>query len=118
MNAIDLTPGMRVYSHDGQHLGTVIEVWAESDLHGLLPRTQHLFSGYGPVGGTEHLFDTDNAYLQVRQGDFLGYGGRDLFVPAPAVFRTDDAGNVLLHTSTEHSENVFAERPATWESAA
>jgi hypothetical protein len=117
MNALDFTTGMTVTDRNGIELGQVIEVWADTP-HGPLGASRYLLSSYGPIGGNEHLFNTGSAYLQVRQGEFLGAGGRDLFVPLHAIHTRDGFGRVTVRHAAEVCERSFVAMQTALEMAA
>jgi hypothetical protein len=101
MNATEFARGMTVYSHDDIELGEVVEVWAETPSHGALPASRYHQQDYGPIKGTTELFTTEQGWLQVRQGAFLGSGGRDLYVPLWAVQHIDS----LVSATLQHQES-------------
>jgi hypothetical protein len=111
MKILDVTSGMTVFGKDRVELGTVKEVWAETEGHGLLPVSRHLIEDYGPIKGTSHLRTIDRGYLQVRQGDSLGFGGRDLWVPLHIVERVDSQSGATISLTSEHCETTLIDRP-------
>ena len=99
MKTTDITRGMTVYSHDGQELGVVEEVWANVQSHGHLPVSRYLLRDYGPVRGNAELFDGCDGYVQIRQGSLLGLGGNDRFLALSAItsIRSRDSLAITRH---------------------
>jgi hypothetical protein len=111
MNTTDFTTGTLVYGQDDEPVGEIVEVWADTATHGSLPLTRYLVDDYGPIKGTRELLSTTDGYLQVRNGHFLGMGGRDLWIPLTAVAAQDEPSRVTLNITANVSELHFT-RPS------
>ena len=111
MKALNFIPGMNVVGKDNIELGTIQEVWIETETHGCLPVSRCLMDDYGPVRGTGELFATKEGYLQVRGGDTLGFGGRDLWVPFHAIEGTQTATCASVRMPAGLCETRFIDRP-------
>ena len=107
MNTLDFTRGMTVRAHDGNILGTIEEIWAETRSHGLLPVTRHLVADYGPVKGTHETLSSPDGYLQVRQGAIFGLGGRDLHIPLSQVERVESSSTAVVGLPANVCEVAF-----------
>ena len=117
MNTTDFTTGTLVYGQDNAPVGEIVEIWAETGTHGCLPLTRYLVDDYGPIKGTRELLSTTHGYLQVRNGHFLGMGGRDLWIPLSAVGEQAEP-RVTLNITAEVSESHFARRSSRLQQAA
>lgn len=118
MNTTDFTTGTLVYGQDDELIGEIVEVWAETGTHGCLPLTRYLVDDYGPVKGTRELLSIEHGYLQVRNGHFLGMGGRDLWIPLSAVAEQAEPSRVILNITADVSETHFARRSSRLQPAA
>jgi hypothetical protein len=118
MNATDIARGSTVYATDGQVVGEIQEVWANTRLHGYLPVSRYHISEYGPVRGNTELLATEEGYVQVRHGATLGYGGAEIFVPLASVRHGDEAGTVALKWTFEMAELLGSKRPEDLQRAA
>jgi hypothetical protein len=65
---------------------------------------------HGHITGTRELLTTTRGYLQVRQGDFLGMGDRDLWVPLSTVQSSQSASPITLAVTARAGEAHFAGR--------
>ena len=118
MNTMDFTKGTIVYGRDSAPVGEIVEVWAKTETHGCLPVSQYLTEDYGPVKGTRDLLTTTDGYLQVRQGHFLGMGGRNVWVPLAAVDSYEAGSPVTLTVSALDGELDFASAANRFQQAA
>lgn len=118
MNTTDFTKGTLVYGQDHEPIGEIVEIWAETAGHGCLPLSRYLVEDYGPITGTRELLTTADGYLQVRQGHFLGMGGRDLWVPLSAVQSHHAGSGVTLAVTANAGEVHFAQRSRRFQQAA
>jgi hypothetical protein len=118
MNTTDFTTGTLVYGQDDELVGEIVEIWAETATHGFLPLTRYLIDDYGPIKGTRELLSTTHGYLQVRNGHFLGMGGRDLWIPLSAVGAQTEPSRVALNIMANVSEIHFGQHSSRIQQAA
>lgn len=93
---IDFNASMTITDVDGNVLGQVVEVWAQTSGHGCLPLSRYLLNDFGPVKGTNELLSTPHGYLQVRQRTGLGLSSRDVYIPISAVLAMNSATHATL----------------------
>lgn len=107
MNTMDFTKGTVVYGQDNEPVGEILEVWADTATHGCLPVSRYLTEDYGPIKGTRELLTTSDGFVQVRQGHFLGMGGRDHWIPLSAIQSEGADSRITLTVIDRSSEARF-----------
>jgi hypothetical protein len=118
MIALNVAPGMEIFGQDDVKLGTVKEVWAQTESHGYLPVSRFLLQDYGPVRGTSQILSMEEGHLQVRPGNSSGSNSRDLWVPLHAVSHVDTEACVTLKADASTYESYFTRQPEWLEHAA
>lgn len=114
IDAARVHQGMEIYDNQGAWVGTVSEVWAEVHPYGYLAKSRFGFASYGPVRGTDHLFEGADGYMQVRRTRGIRRENeQDLYIPLNAV-RDLDSGEALSLTCTEETCSIrFLRQPET-----
>lgn len=118
MIALNVKPGMTIFSQDNVKLGTVQEVWAETAAHGCLPVSRYHLQDYGPVKGTGPILSTEQGYVQIRQNKAGGFRRRDLWVPLHAITRVDTDKSGTLKADAHTLESHFVRQPEGLQQAA
>lgn len=67
VDAAAINAGTKVYSHNGDQLGIVGDVWAYIPPYGYVAKSKFAVANYGPIRGTMHLFEGAGGYVQVLQ---------------------------------------------------
>ncbi|MGH2449356.1 MAG: hypothetical protein ACRDFS_12240 [Chloroflexota bacterium] len=117
MRALDMKRGITINAADGAELGKVHEVWAKTSRHGYLPMSLYRLEDYGPITGNQRLFDVDDGYLHIKQGDLLG-GSRDLFVPLDRVAKIWSENRATLRAGADACEAWYSATPGPLADAA
>jgi hypothetical protein len=110
-SALSVEKGMDVYSADGEQLGTVDEVWAESKTHGTLERSTTQVSDYGPISGNAPALDTSLGYFRVAHGGIAGIGEKSMLVPLSEVESADRDSGVRLRCIADVCHQQYEETP-------
>jgi hypothetical protein len=118
MIALHVKPGMNIFGQDNVEIGTIKEVWAQTEAHGYLPVSRYLLQDYGPIKGTGQILSMEEGYLQVRSRNSGGSDPRDLWVPLHAVGQVDMGTTVTLKADAGTYESQFARRPEWLQRAA
>jgi len=111
VKAIDVEKGMDVFGSDGEKVGTVAEVWAESDTHEPVERSTTHLSDYGPISGSSTPLDTARGYIRVTSGGVLGVGAQELYVPLTEVTAADRENGIQLGCASADCEARYKTKP-------
>jgi len=113
-SALSVVKGMDVYSADGEKLGTVAEVWADSPTHGPVERSTTEVSDFGPVSGTSSVLDTTRGYVRVTEGGIGGIGEKSMFVPLSEVQAADRDSGVRLSCTSDLCHDRYENTPESF----
>lgn len=112
IDAASVHRGTDVYSHDGEQLGSVAEVWAFVPPFGYVAKTRFALADYGPVRGTMHLLEGADGYLQVAQRRGIRRENeRDLYIPLNAIRDTVPGEALILEHTAKSCLAEFGHRP-------
>lgn len=117
MQELDIQIGMVVHGKDGTELGKVTEVWPYTESYGYLSRGTHELADYGAIGGTGDTMTSDRGYFQVRQGELLGFGGRDLYLPFSTIQAVAPGESVTVDCTEDTCEERYGTRPGVLDGA-
>ncbi len=113
IDAASIPLGTPVQSQDGESLGQVAEVWAETPAHGYVPASQFAIGDYGPVSGNQQMFEGAAGYMQVRAlREMRLENDHDLFIPLSAVREVNPEHGIVLTCRQEECRERYSQRPA------
>jgi len=97
VDAAAINAGTNVYSHDGDQVGIVGDVWAYIPPYGYVTKSKFAVANYGPIRGTVHLFEGAGGYVQVLQRKGLRReGDTDLYIPLDQVQNAVDGRGLVV----------------------
>jgi hypothetical protein len=114
ISASSVEKGMDVVSADGKQLGSVAEVWADSDSHGTVERSTTELADFGPISGTSSVLDTTSGYFRVTDGGIGGVGEKSMYIPLNEVISADRDSGVHLSCSADLCHERYEDTPESF----